>query len=411
MKMFLILLVMGADHFVINAKLPPLKTKTTETQATIDSCSCGGDGAKCTCPVGKCDCLGCAKHRLVENITLNVQAEAEDISWDSEYLDAVKNPPVSAMQERMRCYIYVPKWCTACPATKKAMGDGNENIEIIYKQSEVQKAEQYPAYWVPALGKFFYNYRKVNNQMVAEVDNRIEKLEELMGVADSVVGGIPAGKIPRKYIERLIPFLKITPSIALANPADDDIPIGIVKFHLPKGFKVSWVTTNGVTKFTFSEPPRLIWGWFDKRCDSITYDGSKIEFDIPKLPNPILYITGDETMSVMLPDTPRVSSRAMDMLPIEIPDGTQPALNPLAELSKSTHGPLYSHPGDVTSHLIRDHHIPASQLTGKSLREQENIHSSLHNGYRATVQQKSTTYSAAPRKMRRGNCPGGYCPG
>ena len=307
-------------------------------------CGCTGDESKCQCERGNCRCTSCpcktcgaAKTELTPQMQAKVAAlETDGIWWDENYLTECQKPVYRGTQERRKIHVFVPSWCPHCPKTKVAMGDGDDEIELVYHKEVVgvQGAKYYPAYWNPRAKEFYYNVRLDANGKATSapwIDNSLENLKAEIGITDSVVGAISAGEIKREAIEKLLPLLGWFRGAGLKNDPRD-IPLGPVTLALPGNFGVDWSTTSGTTKFVPTEAPSIKWSFLlNKKINFVTYNGDQIEFDIPKLPNMVLKITGPKTVNSILPETLLPAMPTAEVKPLATDDA---APTPLAEINR-----------------------------------------------------------------------------
>lgn len=377
-------------------------------------CGCVGDVSNCKCERGKCDCTQCKCKDCgtpAAQLSAKAQAkatalEADGIWWDEEFLTEAMKPSVNSQQQRERVYIYTPKWCAACPKTKAAIGDGDEEVEIIYMPTEVQGAKAYPAYWYPKRQQFYYNVRVENGTLtsIPWINNSLDTLKMELQI-DPVTGGLPAGEIKRGLVEKILPLLKLARGAGLDND-EADLPLGPVTFRLPKNFRMSWTTSDGTTNFKPSEPPRIKWGWLlNKQVNGIAYNGDQIEFDVPKLPNLILKIVGPKTVESAIPNSPPaapVVSKIGDLISVPATVARR-----TAEIPNVGH---WTYPGPRTrenliGHILSQHPglYSEQELRTFDLTTLERIHSYDHH------QRQRGRYAMTRTRQTRGYCP--TCPG
>lgn len=347
-------------------------------------CRCGGDAAKCRCKSCECpDCLEAAAEiekavrEELKNPPISPQMaaktaalETDGVWWDENFLIEAQKPIYAGPKERRKIHVATPSWCPACPKTKAAMGSGDDEIEIVYHTDDRgwAGAKYYPAYWNPRAREFYYNVKLDANGRATDtpwIDNSLENLKAAVGITDSIVGSIPAGEIKREVVERILPILGWWTGGGLKGAARE-IPLGSVRFCLPENFGIDWSTTGGVTTFQPTAAPSIKWralglDVINKRINFVKYDGETIEFDVPKLPNPVLRIVGPKTMDALPPESPKP---AVPLASNPVDDVLPAAGRPVATVAMPA-APRMTYPGPRTRENIIHHLLTAPGHAGK----------------------------------------------
>lgn len=360
--------------FVVKKWLPPKQAQVVDDETApvnpaIDACECGcgKEGCKCNRPA-----TGAISYAVdCPNKAFAADGIQLDVEWDDKYLNAVLVQVEAAGDIEQRvCHAYYPPWCKSCPTYKTMLGGGDAELKIVSHATEVQGATGYPAFWNTREKKFYYP-----NEIESLAD-----LKRLFGIEDKTVGAMVAGKIRLASIKPFLDFMGDSGGLETSSKDDVSMPLGPVSLVLPKDFDSTYATANGVLKLTFVKPPYFKWGRIYQKVNAITFNGSQIQFDLPRMIDPIIQVEdGAYELSATSDDIPVIDDGELpqEILPLS---GSY-----LDAYARSPHGSAWTYSGprtlsNITQHLAGEHGIPEADIQQYDLAGRENIHSSIHNG-------------------------------